>query len=52
MSNVIGNDDNIILVDFGSVPIKYENSKNIKWIINENKINNNENNWKKPSESK
>ena len=45
-SNVIGTDDNIILVDFGSVPLKYQDSKNIKWIVNQNKINQNENNWK------
>ena len=47
-SNVIGTNENIILVDFGSVPIKYDN-KNIKWIVDFTKISKSEDNWKKKS---
>ena len=45
-SNVIGTEDNIILVDFGSVPIKYQIDKKTKWIIDFTKL------YKKEDEKK
>jgi len=45
-SNVIGTEDNIILVDFGSVPIKYQVDKKTKWLIDFTKL------YKKEDEKK